>query len=194
MLNEAEVTDFTQSTGGVRVEIRGAGGEPLSAQGRYLVGCDGGRSMVRGAIGAKLRGDAVVQRVQSTYIRAPGLIDLMEVPPTWGMFAFNPVRTGVVYSIDGRETWLVHNYLRDDEADFDSIDRDWAIRQILGVDDDHRPPGTQQRGHGAPHALAPPAVPESFFIHKKWSVSVNEVIPCATSLDFSASISSSFAP
>ena len=136
VLNEAGVTDFTQSAGGVRVEIRGAGGEALSAQGRYLVGCDGGRSMVRGAIGAKLRGDAVVQRVQSTYIRAPGLIDLMEVPPTWGMFAFNPVRTGVVYSIDGRETWLVHNYLRDDEADFDSIDRDWAIRQILGVDDD----------------------------------------------------------
>lgn len=136
VLNEAEVTDFTQSAGGVRVEILGAGGEALSAQGRYLVGCDGGRSMVRGAIGAKLRGDAVVQRVQSTYIRAPGLIDLMEVPPTWGMFAFNPVRTGVVYSIDGRETWLVHNYLRDDEADFDSIDRDWAIRQILGVDDD----------------------------------------------------------
>jgi FAD binding domain len=28
----------------------------------------------------------------------------------------------------------VHNYLREDEADFDAVDRDWAIRTILGVD------------------------------------------------------------
>jgi hypothetical protein len=30
------------------------------------VGCDGGRSMVRRVIGAKLIGDAAIQRVQST--------------------------------------------------------------------------------------------------------------------------------
>lgn len=41
---------------------------------RYLVGCDGARSVVRKAIGAELAGDAIVQRVQSTYIRAPDLI------------------------------------------------------------------------------------------------------------------------
>ena len=43
---------------------------------RYLIGCDGARSIVRKAIGAELSGDAIVQRVQSTFIRAPGLIDL----------------------------------------------------------------------------------------------------------------------
>jgi hypothetical protein len=42
----------------------------------------------------------------------------------------------MVYAIDGRERWLVHNYLRPDEADFDSVDRDWAIRTILGVGPD----------------------------------------------------------
>src|SRR3954470_9403154 len=41
---------------------------------RYLIGCDGARSVVRKAMGAELAGDAVIQRVQSTYIRAPGLI------------------------------------------------------------------------------------------------------------------------
>ncbi|MGR3363258.1 MAG: FAD-dependent oxidoreductase [Maritimibacter harenae] len=136
ILNEAQVTGFTDTGDGVQVEIDTEDGRHLSAEGRFLVGCDGGRSGVRNAIGAKLEGDAVVQRVQSTHIRAPGLIDLMQVPPTWGMFAYNPVRTGVVYSIDGRETWLVHNYLKEDEADFDSVDRDWAIRKILGVSDD----------------------------------------------------------
>ncbi|MDF0595329.1 FAD-dependent oxidoreductase [Psychromarinibacter halotolerans] len=135
IVNEATVTSFTDTGAGVDVAVSCADGTGLSVRGRYMVGCDGGRSQVRKDIGATLQGDAVVQRVQSTYIRAPGLIACMQVPPTWGMFAYNPVRSGVVYSIDGRETWLIHNYLKDDEADFDSVDRDWAIRRILGVDD-----------------------------------------------------------
>ena len=30
----------------------------------------------------------------------------------------------------------MHNYLNDDEPEFEAIDRDWAIRQILGVSPD----------------------------------------------------------
>jgi hypothetical protein len=41
-----------------------------------------------------------------------------------------------VIAIDGTETWLIHNHLYDGEPDFDSIDRDWALRTILGVPDD----------------------------------------------------------
>jgi 2-polyprenyl-6-methoxyphenol hydroxylase-like FAD-dependent oxidoreductase len=100
----------------------------------YLVGCDGGRSIVRKAIGAQFHGTDVVGRVQSTYFRAPELLGLLKHSPAWGTFALNPRRCGNVYAIDGRETWLLHNYLAADETDFDSIDRDWAIRQILGVD------------------------------------------------------------
>ena len=52
------------------------------------------------------------------------------------MFSLNPRRSGNVYAIDGRERWLIHNYLKDEDADFDSVDRDWAIRAILGVGPD----------------------------------------------------------
>ncbi|SHG68201.1 FAD-dependent oxidoreductase [Bradyrhizobium erythrophlei] len=101
---------------------------------RYLVGCDGARSVVRKAIGAELGGDAIVQRVQSTYIRAPDLIDRQTCARAWGSGVINPRRAGMVYAIDGRERWLVHNYLRPDEPDFDSVDRDACIRTILGVE------------------------------------------------------------
>ncbi len=101
---------------------------------QYLVGCDGGRSMVRKQMGAKFVGDAVVQRVQSTYIRAPQLMEMMEAEPAWGIVSLNPRRSGTLYAIDGQETWIVHNYLKEDEANFEAIDRDWAIRTILGVD------------------------------------------------------------
>jgi FAD binding domain len=101
---------------------------------RYLIGCDGARSVVRKAIGAELSGDAIVQRVQSTYIRAPGLIDLQQSARAWGTGAINPRRAGMVYAIDGSERWLVHNYLKPGEGDFDSVDRDFCLRTILGVD------------------------------------------------------------
>lgn len=111
-------------------------GEWIKIRAQYLVGCDGGRSEVRRQIGAKLSGDAVIQRVQSSYIRAPKLLSMIDGAPAWGNLSLNPRRSGTVYAIDGRETWLVHNYLRPDEADFDSVDRDWAIRSILGVSPD----------------------------------------------------------
>jgi 2-polyprenyl-6-methoxyphenol hydroxylase-like FAD-dependent oxidoreductase len=105
---------------------------------RYLIGCDGARSVVRKAIGAELAGDAVVQRVQSTYIRAPDLIDRQHHERAWGTGVINPRRGGMVYAIDGRERWLVHNYLKPGELDFDSVDRDACIRTILGVGADFK--------------------------------------------------------
>jgi 2-polyprenyl-6-methoxyphenol hydroxylase-like FAD-dependent oxidoreductase len=105
---------------------------------RYLIGCDGARSIVRKTIGAELAGDAVVQRVQSTYIRAPDLIGRQHHERAWGTGVINPRRSGMVYAIDGRERWLVHNYMKPGEGDFDSVDRDACLRTILGVGADFR--------------------------------------------------------
>jgi 2-polyprenyl-6-methoxyphenol hydroxylase-like FAD-dependent oxidoreductase len=136
ILNRTSVDGFTQRDDGVQATLTALDdGRSLQVDARFLVGCDGGRSAVRRAIGASLVGDEVVQRVQSTCIRAPGLRAMMG-RPAWGNFSLNPRRSGMIYAIDGRETWLVHNYLRDDEADFDAVDRDWAIRTIVGAGPD----------------------------------------------------------
>jgi 2-polyprenyl-6-methoxyphenol hydroxylase-like FAD-dependent oxidoreductase len=105
---------------------------------RFLIGCDGARSVVRKAIGAKLSGDEVVQRVQSTYIRSSDLMNLQRHERAWGTGSINPRRSGMVYAIDGFERWLLHNYMKPDEPDFDSVDRDACIRTILGVGTDFR--------------------------------------------------------
>jgi 2-polyprenyl-6-methoxyphenol hydroxylase-like FAD-dependent oxidoreductase len=134
ILNRAELLDLDQDEAGVtaRVKLLDTGGT-LTASARYLVGCDGARSEVRRQIGAKLLGDAVVQRTQSSYIRAPRLLAMQQGPRAWVNFSLNPRRVGSVFAIDGRETFLIHNYLREDETDFESIDRDDGIRNILGV-------------------------------------------------------------
>lgn len=132
--NRTRIEDFTQDDDGVWAHgVDLDDGHALRIRCAYLVGCDGGRSTVRKKIGAQLHGTDVVGRVQSTYFRAPALLGLLKHPPAWATFALNPRRCGNVYAIDGRETWLLHNYLQADETDFEAVDRDWAIREILGV-------------------------------------------------------------
>ena len=136
VLFEHELTSFSQDDDRVVATVRTANGNELEIEAAFLAGCDGGNSLVRQSIGGEFHGDAVIQRVQSTYLRAPGLIAQMKVDPCWCMFSLNPRRSGNIYAIDGKELWLVHNYLRDDEPDFGSVDRDQSIRDIFGVGPD----------------------------------------------------------
>jgi 2-polyprenyl-6-methoxyphenol hydroxylase-like FAD-dependent oxidoreductase len=137
ILNRAMVEDFVQSDRSVVAGVRDLDtGEKISIECEYLVGCDGARSMVRRNIGASFEGTPELQRVQSTHIRAPSLLSLLPGKPAWLYFALNPRRCGSVMAIDGREDWTIHNFLYRGEDDFNSVDRDWAIRMILGAGHD----------------------------------------------------------
>ncbi|TFZ00577.1 monooxygenase [Ramlibacter henchirensis] len=137
ILNRTRIDDFTQDAEGVRATgVDLETGEEVRVRCDYLIGCDGGRSAVRKGIGAKLSGTDVVGRVQSTYFRAPDLLKRAKHERAWATFSLNPRRSGNVYAIDGRETFLLHNYLRADETDFEAVDRDACIRTILGVGPD----------------------------------------------------------
>lgn len=133
ILNQVEVEGFEQNDDGVLARLRDLASDTTrTIAARYLIGCDGARSTIRRAIGARLEGDAVVQQVQATFIRAPDLIHRVGSKPAWMNISVNPRRNGNVIAIDGRERWMIFNYLRPDET-FDSVDRAWAIRTILGV-------------------------------------------------------------
>ena len=134
VINRARVEGFEQSADGVRVDaVEIDSGLRFSVECRYLIGCDGGRSGVRRGIGAKLEGDEVIQRVQSSYIRAPALLGLVTQPHAWMSYIYNPQRAGNLVAIDGTERWLIHNYLLPHEQDFETVDRDACIRSLLGV-------------------------------------------------------------
>src|SRR5215831_15746189 len=136
ILHRSRLEDLCQNERGVIATVRDLdAGDTLSVACDYLVGCDGGKSTVRKKIGANLLGTPVIRRVQSTYIRAPQLLARMPAGPAWLCQVFNPRRCGTVFAIDGRETWIVHNFL-DEHEQADAVDRDWAIRTILGVGPD----------------------------------------------------------
>ncbi len=137
IINQSEFLGFEQDSEGLTAHALDLdSGARLSVRALFLIGCEGARSLVRRAIGAKLIGDEVIQRVQSSYIRAPGLIDQVTKPHAWMSYLYNPQRAGNLVAIDGRETWLIHNYLLPHESEFESVDRDACIRTLLGVGPD----------------------------------------------------------
>ncbi|MGY4599480.1 2-polyprenyl-6-methoxyphenol hydroxylase-like FAD-dependent oxidoreductase [Bradyrhizobium sp. GM22.5] len=137
ILARTEITDIEQNDDHVVALARDLdSGSSLRIEASFVIGCDGSRSLVRRSIGANLSGTPVIQRVQSTFIEAPQLKELMGAhKPAWMVLSLNPRRSGTTVAIDGQDRWLIHNHLKPDEPEFDSIDRDWAIRAILGVDE-----------------------------------------------------------
>lgn len=137
LLNRTQLQSYRQDSAGVEAVLLDLDTQQTrTLRAKYLVGCDGGSSSVRKMMGATLEGTAVIQQVQSTYIRAPGLKALLPGQPAWCYYSVNPRRCGTVFAIDGQTTWLVHNHLQPSEPEFDTVDRDQAIRHILGVGSD----------------------------------------------------------
>ncbi len=136
ILNRTAFEDFEERADGIVATVRDLDSDTtFRIEADFIVGCDGARSLVRKAIDATLQGTPIIQRVQSTYVRAPKLLDLMG-PPAWMTLSLNPRRCGTVVAIDGRENWLVHNHLNREDETFELVDRDGSIRAILGVGPD----------------------------------------------------------
>ena len=57
-----EFESFEQDAEGVTAVLRGPGGTEKYVRGAYLAGCDGGRSSIRRAIGAELKGSSFEER------------------------------------------------------------------------------------------------------------------------------------
>jgi 2-polyprenyl-6-methoxyphenol hydroxylase-like FAD-dependent oxidoreductase len=113
-------------------------GAPLRVEADYVVGCDGGASSVRKSIGAAFSGDAAITRVVSLHICAPDLLDRIPNRPAHRYFLLNQRQTGGAVSLNGRDRWSIHVMLPTADSDPKDLDRDRAIRAIIGVGSDFR--------------------------------------------------------
>jgi 2-polyprenyl-6-methoxyphenol hydroxylase-like FAD-dependent oxidoreductase len=96
---------FTEQPDGVTCDVIRADGSTYRLASEYLLGCDGGRSMVRDGIGATLRGSSARRANLNAVIRAPGLR-----PTAGAALHYWVVGTdvpGVVGPLDHDGTWWV---------------------------------------------------------------------------------------
>jgi 2-polyprenyl-6-methoxyphenol hydroxylase-like FAD-dependent oxidoreductase len=76
----------------------------------YVVGCDGGASVVRKSIGAVLEGDPrVAERRVSVYFRSSELAPLLGPRPGWMYWWYGPTWRGSFVQLDGESLYLCHS-------------------------------------------------------------------------------------
>jgi 2-polyprenyl-6-methoxyphenol hydroxylase-like FAD-dependent oxidoreductase len=125
---------FSQDEEGISAtiaEVDGARRETIRAS--YLVGCDGGRSPVRHALGIKFDGRGVLGQVWGTWFRAPTLWKERTLRPGVMYWTYGPGCASVVYSINARDEWWMNTYFRADE-NFETIDPVARLHAAIGRD------------------------------------------------------------
>ncbi len=129
-----ECLDFTQSGETVSARLRRLDdGAEITMRGRYLIGCDGGRSVVRRAVGARIEDLAFDEWwiVVDAWIRGP-----VELPPRCAQFC-RPWRPGTYMVGPGKlRRWEIKMLPGEKPEDFESSD---AVLKVLGsfVDTTH---------------------------------------------------------
>ncbi len=135
---ETEVIAAEDEGDAVHVVMKpGPGGEPFDAHFAYVVGCDGGRSFVRQAMGTRLAGSSAVEtRIWAVYFRSKQLLSMGPKAGVWMNWIIQEQQRGTLIAIDGEELWLVHCNV---PAPLTHDEFDWrpGVRALLGVDIDY---------------------------------------------------------
>jgi 2-polyprenyl-6-methoxyphenol hydroxylase-like FAD-dependent oxidoreductase len=134
---------FEETTDGIRATVRSTStGATRMVHADFLVGCDGGNSLVRRQLGAHLTGTDIVFRAVSTYFRAPALTEFIR-PRAWMTWSVNRDALCVTVAIDGQDLWLVHAFLPAD-TDTDLVDPGTLITQAIGSEVSHQILGVER--------------------------------------------------
>ncbi len=131
-----ELQSFTQDACGVTAQIHcTATGETQTVTADYLVGCDGGRSLVRETLGVPMSGRSGLARFVSIYFRAP---DFMSAHTFGHGNIYFPLRKscrGFLLNWDGGTLWTYH-LIMPDGVEWTDIDPKAAITRLLGKEID----------------------------------------------------------
>ena len=110
-------------------------GERKIVRAKYLVGCDGPRSLVRKYLGIEYLGEAGVVRnflggrMHAIYFRSLNLYDYLPSKKAWMYWAFNKDRRSFMAAIDGKTEFVFHTQLKSEEENIE-ISEDKARSMI----------------------------------------------------------------
>jgi len=115
---------FRESAGHVEVDAEHVeSGEKRTIRAKYLVGCEGARSMTRHQLGIKMQGERTFDRewmagkMHALYFRSPKLYEAMGSAPAWMYFTVNKDRRAVLACLNGVDTFVINFQLKKHEQD-----------------------------------------------------------------------------
>ena len=125
------VTGFTEGEESVSVEVEGELGSSVEAE--YLIGCDGGRSVVRRVLGAEMVGDYALTQNLGIVFRAPGLAGLHPHGPALHYWLVNDNAPGFMGPVDlDGHWWLIRTDIPT-EQDPLQLDAVQLVREAVGA-------------------------------------------------------------
>ena len=126
-------TALQETASGVTADITNTASDTtLTAQARYVIGCDGPRSLVRHTMGVGYSGQGSEKRaffggqMVSVYFRADTLYDVINKPKAWQYWAINPQQRGLLVAVNGIDTFVLLVQLKDGQTA-----QDLNARQVL---------------------------------------------------------------
>ena len=131
-----QLESFEQDDDGVRARVTDrATGQQETISARYMIGCDGGNSLVREALDIQLDGLGSIATSVNIFFRSPDLASLHD--KGWARFFRMVDETGCwseLIAIDGDEYWRL-TVFHDDEPD---IEGHSYLRRAVGRDFDYK--------------------------------------------------------
>jgi 2-polyprenyl-6-methoxyphenol hydroxylase-like FAD-dependent oxidoreductase len=112
--------------------------ERMQLTARYVVGCDGPRSLVRKTCGIEYSGHSKEKReffggqMLSLYFTSPSLYKVLNKQQAWMYVAVNAVQRGMMVSIDGESTFMFCLQLKPDQTP-ESVDYQAAMFAAIGA-------------------------------------------------------------
>ena len=117
-------------------------GQRLLVRARFVVGCDGPRSVVRKAMGVQYEGASQEQRdffggqMLSIHFRSPDLYQALAqgplATPAWQSWIVNPQMRGILVAINGKDEFGMGIQLRAGQSE-DAVDIDGVLRSLCGT-------------------------------------------------------------
>jgi 2-polyprenyl-6-methoxyphenol hydroxylase-like FAD-dependent oxidoreductase len=132
-----EFRSFEQDAAGVRVRLADmSSGRERDVHAQYVIGCDGGASAVRQALGIEMSGSAVLTYTTNAIVECAGLEAYHDKKPGYRYIFIGPEGTwGTMVAIDGRSHWRISLVGNDEKRELTAADMADVFRRMIGRHD-----------------------------------------------------------
>jgi 2-polyprenyl-6-methoxyphenol hydroxylase-like FAD-dependent oxidoreductase len=128
-----KLLDFNEGQTGVTSHLISDDGRQIEVRSRWMVGCDGGRSVVRAKLGIGLEGRAGLSNFISIYFRAPNFLNCHRFGQANIFFPIHRKYRGFLLNWDRGVSWTYH-LIVDEGVNWESVDPVQAIFDLLGCE------------------------------------------------------------